>query len=108
MVLECLLLPGHLLYWELSLVAAAWLDFPRALLIVQFPGSLTCSTRVSGFCLLQLANERLEHHPEVIRFAAENLRLAEEVRSLVEFVGGDKEALQKEIHHLRSQVRRRA
>ncbi|XP_057787421.1 kinesin-like protein KIN-12D [Salvia miltiorrhiza] len=54
---------------------------------------------------IQLLRSRLQINPEVTRFAAENIRLLDEVRQFQDFYGeGEREMLMKEVSELRNQL----
>ncbi|KAG6408884.1 hypothetical protein SASPL_131910 [Salvia splendens] len=54
---------------------------------------------------IQLLQSRLDKNPEVTRFAAENIRLLEQVRQFQDFYGeGEREMLIKEVSELRNQL----
>ncbi|GAQ87608.1 hypothetical protein KFL_003640100 [Klebsormidium nitens] len=49
--------------------------------------------------------EKIDRHPEVTRFAMENMRLVEQLRRYEDFYGcGEREALQKEVQQLRDHL----
>ncbi|KAG0556184.1 hypothetical protein KC19_11G032900 [Ceratodon purpureus] len=54
---------------------------------------------------LELMREKVDRNPELTRFAMENIRLLDQIRSLQEFhEGGEKDAMLEEIANLRDQL----